>query len=354
VRIGTLLGETRRDITSGTARVGLGFWALALVLILLSLADLLTISRLQTDAQHYQAAGAATRALVAKRSVAPAVCDALARTSSVAASGAMADGQAVRFSAMPTVAIQTYRVTPGFAGVLGIDPAPGGVWMDDGLAGVLGVRVGAVLPTDRGNLLVTGVFAWPQDGRDQRLSFAVLTPEALTGSFDECWLRAWPTQDANDLLLREAQKVRLDNPNPGMIGQVNTSLGTTLDSHGLYMTRLTQYVPLVLLVAGFALGYALARARRLQYASALHAGQAKSEQLLSCLLQTAAWAVPAAFVAGVGCWVAVVVVGVPGLMTALPIVLRGPALGLCGALLGAFLGCLLTREKHLFRLFKTR
>jgi len=354
MRFAAILGEARRDVVSGTARVMVGFFTLLVIITLLGVADLLTISGLQTQATAFVDAGAATRGLGAKGQIDATVCENLSQVSTIQASGAVAAADPIRFSAMPTVAIQAYRVTPGFAGVVGVtDPIPGGVWVDQGLADVMGIKAGQHLTTSQGDALIGGVFAWPQDGRDQRLSFSMLIPQPAIGLFDECWLKAWPIVDSNDILLRSTQIV---SPNGGaaLIAQINKSFGINLDANQLFTTRLTRFVPIVLLIAGLALGFVLTLTRRLEYASALHAGQSKGDQLATCTLETAAWAVPATLVAIISIWTtarALSMQDIPGLMA---VDVRGPLLALIGAMLGALIGCAIAREKHLFRLFKAR
>jgi len=353
MRVRTVLGEAWRNLVSGTVGAAVGFVVLTVLTGVLALADLLTIGQLQTQAGQWVAAGAATRGMQAAHGIDGQACDALSGVSTIQASGALADGPNLRFLAMPTVAIQTYQATPGFAGVVGIrHPLAGGVWIDQGLADIMGARVGDRLDTTDGLLLVGGIFDWPQDGRDQRLSFSVLIPRTPTGTFDECWYQAWPAVDANDILLRDTQTILTTAP--AQVGQVNTSLGTSLDANSLFTARLTRWVPVACLAAGLGLGYTMARRRRLEYASNLHAGQAKPAQLAGCALETLAWAIPAALVAIVVAWAVATRLTMADIPHLLAITGRGPLLGLVGTVLGALIACAQTREKHLFRLFKTR
>jgi len=354
VRFSAVVSEAKRDVVSGTARVVVGFFCLAVLGLVLGLADLLTVDGLQRQAADFVAAGAATRGIAVPGSIDGGACDGLAKVSTVQASGAVASGEPLHLLAMPTVALQTYRVTPGFAAVVGIDdPLPGGVWLDDGLAGVLGAHVGDRLATAAGTMTVGGIFAWPQDGRDQRLSFAVLLPQPAAGLFDECWLKAWPVVDANDILLRATQ-VTTPGASPALIAQINKTLGVSLDANRLFLTRVTRWAAPVLLLIGLALGFAMARVRRLEYASTLHAGQAKSDQLLTCALETLVWILPATLVALAGLWATARVLAIQDAVGVVAIAARGPLLAAAGALIGALAACASAREKHLFQLFKNR
>ncbi|MCL2737167.1 MAG: hypothetical protein FWD75_11200 [Propionibacteriaceae bacterium] len=344
--------EARRNVMSGTTRAGLGFVVLAVMVSLFALADLLTIAGAQATVAHYVGADAATRAITSSHGIDGRRCDALAGVSTIDASGALAGGAPVHFLAMPTVAVQTFHASPGFATVLGVtDPAPTGVWVEAGLATVISAHVGDQLATDRGALHIAGIFTWPQDGRDQRLTFAILIPQLDATSFDECWIQAWPVVDANDIMLRATV-----NPTSslGAVGQINTSLGSTLDAHALFTSRLTRFVPLLCLITGLAVGYAMTRRRRLEYASALHAGQTKSSQLLTCLVETLFWSLSATFVSIVFLWHTATMRSPTSALPVLAITCRGPLLGLSGAVLGALASCALARERDLFRLFKNR
>jgi hypothetical protein len=355
MRLGAIAGEARRNIASGTSHAGLGFFVLAIVLIGLSLADVLAITRLQSDAQRFVSAQAATRGLATTGDVDGRACDALVNTDTIRSAGAIGQATPLVFLAMPTVAIQSYRVTPGLAGVIGVDqPLPSGVWLDRGLADTLMVRQGDRLTTTRGTLTVAGLFDWPQDGRDQRLSFSVLVPEVPIQPYDQCWMRAWPTVDGNDLLLRATQRRLVDDPNSSLIAQLNQSFGATLDAHSLFETRITRHGPILLLLASLALGFAITRSRRLEHASALHAGQAKTDQLLACLIETSAWAIPATAVAAIACRTIIARLAPVDPGGVLANIAPGLTMALAGPVLGAAAGCCLTREKHLFALFKTR
>ena len=354
MRFASIISEVRRDVTSGTARMSVGFMVLTALILAFALADLLTISSLQRQARDFVTAGSATRALGAVGSIDGAGCEVLGTVASVQAAGAIALGTPLRLQAMPSVSLQTYRVTPGFAGILGIfQPQPGGVWMDDGLASVLGAHVGDRFTTSTGSVTVGGIYSWPQDGRDQRLAFAVLLPQPAIGLFDECWLLSWPVVEANDILLRTSQVIAPDS-SPGIITQINKTLGTSLDAHQLFTARITRWVAPVLMLMGLALGFVFGYVRRLEYASALHAGQSKADQLLTCALETTAWALPATAAALVTLWAATVAMSLQDIPNTLAVVTRGPLVAFACSLLGNLAACALAREQDLFRLFKNR
>jgi hypothetical protein len=254
--------------------------------------------------------------------------------------------------AMPRIALQVWNASPGLAGVLGVDsPLAGGVWLDRGLADILDVRVGDRLATSQGVVLVGAIFDWPQDGRDQRLSFSILAPMAPAEPFDECWLKAWPVVDGNDILLRSTILPEA-NSGSAAIGRVNTSLGVSLDSAELFRARLTRFVPLLLLATGLVLGYSVSTTRRLEYASAQHIGQTKTDQLIECAIETGAWALASAAEVVLVLSAAMQLAHLTSCVELLAVVASGPLLAAGGAMTGAMGGCAVVREQRLFALFK--
>ncbi|MCL2315679.1 MAG: hypothetical protein FWC46_01140, partial [Actinomycetia bacterium] len=301
----------------------------------MSLTDLMAIARLQAQAAAYVGAQAATRVLATKGGIDPLACDRLATVSTVDDSGALGERPPVYLAAMPQVALQAWNVSPGLAGVIGVTmPQAGGVWMERQLAQVLGAQVGDRLPTPQGVLVVGAIFEWPQDGRDQRLSFSILIPQVTAEPLDECWLKAWPVVDGNDLLLRSAMRVEAGSGYLP-IGRVNASLGMTLDSAELFRLRLTRNAPLLLLAIGLALGYAMSGARRLEYASAQHIGQRKPDQMMGCAIETCAWAATAAAVTTLTLWVVTRVANLTDPASLMAIVARGPVIAAAGAMIGS-------------------
>ncbi|MCL2783975.1 MAG: hypothetical protein FWD55_00785 [Propionibacteriaceae bacterium] len=352
MRFSTIIDEAQRNVVSGTTRMGVGFLVVSALLAVLALADLLTIAGIQNTTERYVASGSATRGLVAAHSVDATACDALASIDTIQSSGAMVSSTALRFSAAPAVSVQTFAASPGFSAVLDItDPVPGGVWMEANLAATLHARVGDIMPTQLGVIQVGGIFAWPQDGRDQRLSFAIVIPRLPSEAFDECWITAWPINDANDILLRSTQ---LAMSSPGEIGQINTRLGTNYDAYAEFSMRLTRFTPLGALVVGLSVGYALSRLRRLEYASALHAGQTRSAQLLTCAFEALTWSAPSALLLIVIIWAVTAAFSIGETNAVLGIVGRVPLIGAAASILGAMIGCAQVRERNFFRMFKNR
>src|SRR5947208_560552 len=80
------------------------------------------------------------------------------------------EADALELSAMPADPLPVYEVTPGLAGLLGVEgTASEGVWLPAPLAESLGVRSGERLDTGAGPMTVAGTYDYPDDGRDRRL-----------------------------------------------------------------------------------------------------------------------------------------------------------------------------------------
>ncbi|MDR1386392.1 MAG: hypothetical protein LBJ44_02145 [Propionibacteriaceae bacterium] len=355
MRLRSVCSEAWRDLTSGAARALL--WAACLIGLsgVLVAADLSVIAGLQQDAAAFQAGAANLRDMLAEGLVDGAACDRLTVSDSVAAAGAIKPGPPIRLLAAPDTPVGSFDVTPGFGPVLGLgQPVGVGVWIDSGLAETMGLAVGDRLASDRGELEIAGVFAWPSDGRDARLSFSVLAPQTPLEPYDECWAKAWPVVDDNDILLRATALVGDDSKRPPLIDQVNKNFGSELDAHALFTSRPTRWAVWVAGLVGVGLGFAFIRRRRLELASSLHCGQRLVDQLLSLSGQTSAWALPALLVTEVAAGVLIRVWAMADPGAVWSTVAGLPVWAGSGAWLGAMAAAGLTREKHLFRYFKTR
>lgn len=355
MRPDAVFSEAFRNIATGTTA------ALVLALLLgaactgLAVIDAQAINDLRERARRFVATGASVRTLSAKGQVDPVICDDLGGTGAIRSAGALAPTDPVTLLAAPANAVPGFRVTPGMGGVLGVRAtSPTGVWISQDLATSLGTAPGGRLATSRGELVVAGTFAWPEDGRDMRLGYAVVQPvPAAARAMDECWADVWPSSPAADDLVRAATFVRPDAKDPMMIGQLNNSQGVALDTETAFLARPTRYVIPGCLAAGFVLGFAAARRRRLEYSAARHSGQRPVAQVATALLETGVWAVGGLVVAAsaLGLFLARSGDGSPA---AFAIDVAGPAVAVLGSLLGTLAALTLVREDHLFRYFKER
>lgn len=353
MRLPEIVSESWRNLPSGTTHAASFALALGLSAGTLVAADGITIGVLHDEATAFVASGASIRVLQAEGAVDGGACDGLPGHGTIGAAGAVAAADAMTFPAVPGMAVPVFAVSPGLLQVLGGAGREAGAWVSEELASILRVEPGDVLQTDGDELVIAAVFAFPDDGRDSRLGGAILTPVANDQDFDECWAQAWPSSDSTDVLLRSTA-LTVDSTTAHTIGQVNNRLGTTFDGEVRFAARLTRFAPIVCVIVGGVLGWLSTRRRRLEYAAALHARQQRGAQLLASSLETCAWAVLGG---AIGCGMLVlathrlpldirwevVSVAWPGLLSAIS-----------SAMLGAMIGASSSRERHLFRYFRTR
>lgn len=354
-----LAREAWRDMTSGTAWIGV--WSLVVALLLgggIAL-DLRVIALEASAAQDYQRAMASVHVVESPGAIDASACRALARLEGV--SGAFAIRKAERSltpAAMPSSSLQTWEYSGEARGVLdlgsvGADSA--GVVLAEQVGEALGLRAGDELALAEGDSArVQGVYRWDEnDGRRSGYAYSALVPVPAQGAFDACWVRLWPLNLAVDSLMRIAVIPTGQNQKVDAYS-LNASLGSSFDGQGRYFGRIS--APMMwILAAGAILAGALAvRRRRLELASDLHAGVRRADLLVKLLVHGAVTAFAAA------------VLVMPALVWA---ILRAPAqdrpdlwahVGLLGAvvlagfLLGTIIAGLAVREKKLFEYFKAR
>lgn len=355
MKLRSICSEAFRNIAAGTTRAFLLGILLAAIAGGLAIADARSVIGIERDAADFVTSGASVRVLVAQRTTDGAACERLAGISGVRAAGALKETDAVVLRAMIANPIPAYTVTPGLIELLGgTTAAPAGAWIPAGLARTLGVGPGQQLATTTGPVAIAGVYDFPDDGRDSRLNYAALFPQAATGTYDECWADVWPLSEARDQLLYSAITVDKTSSDPVSVGRLNTSRGTRFDGVALFEERPTRYALPGCVLAGLLLGFLAIRIRRLEIAGALHIGETRRAVLSTVLIETAAWAAGALLLAACA-----LVFGVLAGATADPlgiylIDIRGPAAAACASLAGAVLATFTIREKHLFRYFKNR
>jgi hypothetical protein len=204
-------------------------------------------------------------------------------------------------------------------------------------------------------LRVASVFHYPADGRRPGLGHAILTVTNTTESFDECWATAWPqVPNLRSLLLATVRPDDRMNSDKPQVSQLNSSVGTTFAGASSFIERLTRAATPAAAVIALVLGFVSVRVRRLQHASALHAGVAKSDLIAMNLLEAGAWSIAAGLI-GIGC-ACVSSWAVPtDEQFAVFVSLAGvPLAGTMGVFVGVIAGTATAREKQVFRYFKDR
>lgn len=350
--------EAWRDVTSGAA------WAVTGAVVLAVLLGGVVGLRAAAVAKDVRAAavfvtsGAATTVQRAEGRIDGRVCDALADTEGVVASGALRrlDAGTVP-AALPGSAVPTYEVTAGVLDVVGVTGTTGvaGVVVSSAVHVALGLDPGDPLVTQDGRgTEVAAVYDHPDDGRDPDLEYALLAPTADDGQpFDACWLTVWPQRDDTPAMLRRTvlPAIGLDGEDRPTVGQLNSRLGAVFTPAASESAA----VPFGAAVfSGLVVGGAAVVRRRLAFASDLHVGVPRSAQVLGVVLQHLVWGTVGALVA-----VSAAVVLVRGLPRedAVPIVLEAAAtsvLGLVAVLVGGAVAAVAIRERSLHRYFRSR
>ncbi|MFD7025046.1 hypothetical protein [Promicromonospora sukumoe] len=313
------------------------------------------------QAHAYQRAGAAVQVLDAAGQVNGATCEGLAAADGIDSAGAIRTADAEQFLALPSSRQTVWEVTPGLLDVLsastpiisGSGVTGVGAWLSQDLADSLDAQPQDGLKTANSPAAVpvSGVYEWPDDGRDRVLGYSVLAPVPAAGTFDRCMAVIWPPDETTTGLLYTALDGSSDQVEQY---QLNSTLGDNIDAPRLLEDRLTRPAPMVAAAAGLLVGYAAVRWRRLELAAALHARVSKPDLAWSQSLQSVVCSLAAALVlAAVTAWTAQIGNPDPGLETWY-IGLRTVAAGTITPIIGALVGVLATKERHLFRYFKER
>lgn len=358
MRASGILREAWRNIVTGTARTGL-FAALLTVLSAgLVTADLLSVRSITTAAEDYQAAGASVVTIAAVGRIDGTACAALARVPGVRSAGAVrTSDSSITAAALPSSTIPVTEATQGFPDLLNADLAPGaGVVLSDQAADALGLTVGDALLTTSDETRVVGVYEYPTDGRRAGYGYTAVVPVPVPDDeiFDECWVDVWPASARTRTLLQTTLLAGSDEDRSPVVSQLNTTLGASFDGNARYADRVTRHAAPLALALGAGLGCLAVRSRRIQLASALHAGVRKSDLGAVLALEITSWVAPAAIItASVGA----VFAATGGTSDASSVIVLASRIGLAAVAapyLGAAAALLLTREQHLFRYFKDR
>lgn len=330
---------------------------------LLAVLHTATVAWQSLQARHFQEAGAATYVLEDAGNVISSACDALSRGDGVVESGALTVGPGLRAVLLPGRTLPVWEATPGAVRALGfapVDVGARGVWLSDRLAATLGVQAGeefAVLDESESGirqLRVLDVFRYPDDGRDPRFAEGILFPAAVgIAPGDLCIATVWPDQRWALPLLNLTIKSSASGgvgAGDAQISQLNQSLGVTFDP-GL---PVGPWLSAAAIVAGFALPQVALRVRRLEFASALHAGVSKSTLGLILSAEWCLWVVPAA-VAGLGGIVLVALdLNVDPPTAALVSGLRTLLCGVAASYVSVVVFALRMKESDFLALFKQR
>jgi hypothetical protein len=294
-----ILREALRNVTSGTARVGILAAAFALAVLAPMLADQFAVRQLIADAAQYRDSGASVLIIQAVGKIDGRACERLAALPEVRAPGATRGVDPIAAVVLPSAPIPAYAVTAGYPAVLHAALAgTAGIVLSAPAAADLGVGPGGTIGTTTGPAAIAGVYASPDDGRRPGLGYAALIVTAERKLFDECWLDAWPQRPELAQLLLTTVAPTNDTPSElPTIGQFNTTLGAEFDGAVRFEQRLTRLAPVVTATLAATLAVLAIRLRRIELASARHSGVRTHDLLAITLLECAAWLMPVLIVA---------------------------------------------------------
>ena len=369
-----VLREATRDVSTGTSKFLLYFLVYLALLGLLTAHEVTSVSAAIDSAQKFQQAGANVRIVSSAGRVDGAACVALADNYDVSAAAVRQLPGQFRAATMRSVPLPQYVATPDIENVLGVERWGAG----DGALGGTGGAVGAHGESDTGvfvgsqvldqfgeglrtlagdpeELTIAGVYPYPDDGRTPGYGFAVVIPEQTSSEpYDECWVKSWPElPEVNGLLhsvVIPSEKSDAASPD---LSQLNTTLGRTFDGAAMFNNRMSRFDTYVALLTGATIGFFAVRSRRLELASALHAGVGRGSLTLTQLLQQCVWIALASGVTFAA--TAVFASYYPDdAGSLLGIAARVIGLGAVGALAGVVGAAVTIRERALFVYFKQR
>ncbi len=348
--------EAWRDLVSGTARAGLGFTCLVAVVAAFAAWETMAVRDAVGRALEYQASGASTVALTASGRIDAATCHQLAELPGVEAAGAIRRAETdIVPAALPLGTVPTYDVTPGFGSLLGAEMArEAGVLLSDEAAALSSAHR-KTLMTTAGTVDVAGTYSWPRDGRRPGYGYAALQLNPASGSYDECWVHAWPMpSDLAGVIQTTLTPAPDVDGEPAVLSQLNTTLGARFTGGESFDARPTRHAPVQAGALGAVIGYAALRARRVQLAGALHDGLSRTPLLVIVGLETCAWVVPATAVTAAAAVIGACT-GPPDAATSTIVVsIRVAAPAAVAAFLAALTAALSARERHLVRYVKDR
>lgn len=355
MRLSSVFTEGWRNFATATFRtVGVG-GALCLILALLAVADMRSSASLIEAAARFQSSGGATTLVLAEGYVDGRACDRLAEASGIQSSGALRRVSDLRLAVFPSSGVPTYESSPGFSSlILGWTPSTEGILVSGALGASLNASPGLVLDVDGADATIGGVFAYPVDGRRADLEYSILLPTPTIGSFDQCWVKAWPIPKNLDSIVRLSLSPDMPRDTQPEIRQLNSTLGTDFDGAGLYTARPFRLVSVVALAAGLLIALASVFRRRIEFASLLHAGVSKSA--LAAQVGVESLLIGLVPMLAVAAAVLVTTVDIP-LVDRGAVQMAGIGVALCGVggyVLGSIIASLLVRESALFRYFKSR
>jgi hypothetical protein len=187
------------------------------------------------------------------------------------------------------------------------------------------------------------------------LGFSAIAPEVIQAKpYDQCWVKSWPEHpDTLSLLNSVVLPSDSTDAQPPQLTQWNTTLGASFDGATQFEQRISRFDPYLAILLGAVLGFFTVRSRRLELASARHAGVSTPAQLATQLLQQGVWILLGSVLLMSVAWL--IALDYPDATAPLlGLALRSVALGTVGALSGATIAVCTIRERALFAYFQNR
>ncbi|MDR1033882.1 MAG: hypothetical protein LBL41_03845 [Bifidobacteriaceae bacterium] len=357
--------EARLNFTTGTTRaVLLAVLAITITCSAIFL-DLSSVNSISIQGKEFLESGAATWELTNKNTISPVRCDNLSKIDGILHSGAISEeNMTITPISMPGTSIPVNTVSQDFYKLLdltSLDLSTPGIFIPTVISERLGIRAGDSFLTKSGEIFVSGVYNYPDDGRQGSLGFAALAPLDERASpnrlLDSCQATIWGQNDSLKTMLWTALESKEESANSRVkpeIAQLNGKFGITFEGVKLYDSRDTKYLGVLVLLVCTLLGFVFIRIRRLEIASWLHVSMKKSDALKISLLEIA----PIIFLA--------LITSIPTFLFAyigadssdtLTYIFLAARIFLAsaiGLLFGTTLGIVATKERHLFKYFKER
>lgn len=354
MKLRSLLSEAGRNLVSGTSRTATFAVALSMLLALPVLADVFVTTSLVHAANEFRNSGASIITVSAPDGIDGAACEALAEVPQVRAAGALSiTGERLTVATLPRSPLDLHRITDGFADVLSAHrQGSEGLVLTDAVMSAAGTRSDHLV-TDLGAVSVDGAFTYPADGRRSGFGWAALATQPAAGTFDECWVEAWPTSEALRTILFTSVSASIPSDTKVTVAQLNGQHGNSFDGFSLYEDRITRFAPAVAWLLSVGLAIVAIRLRRLELAARLHDRMSRRSLYGLVLIEAVGWLVPGCVLALAAATVAISF-GPSGAIPVFWTELGTVGCALLGGIAGTMLAVAMVRERNLFAHFKDR
>lgn len=362
IKLREVIREAWRNTVTGVSKPIIAILIFVLTIGVIANFQVGAFTEANAEAAKWRDQGSAVLVLDLAGAIDGARCHALASVPGIAAAGAIRNGDEQTILALPSTSFSAKEATSGMQDVLRVHrvnaDAPGALWVSEDLAEVLGVssangkKVSFASATD---VPVTGVYPYPDDGRNPSLAYNVISVVPASGRFDSCWVEFWPENiGLESVLTLPIISVGLSADTTPQIQQFNSTKGLKFEPQSRLDRITTPYFALLGGLVGLVLGFGLIHTRRLEIAGALHAGVDKVSLVVQGIIESLLWVIPgvvalAAFLGWQSMGPDRTISGaafVPGLQVVL--------LAAITVVVGTAVATLAIKEKYLFRYFKGR